>query len=190
MIWQKPLQFFETCIPYCIRANMKIPYLLFNSIDYNIDNLVHMNVKERSAKTKLSEIQYTSWTKYICTWAPIFIVTLEMGRMNFCACIQINHETQVMISLSHSFCALVPLNLPHFNVLGQVLYLKYCHPFQDIILPVNLLHWLFLQKEPVLSYISFFIDIQFSYFPNAKYFLVKINAKGLGNNFLARRKIT
>ena len=39
---------------------MKIPYLLFNSIDYNIDNLVHMNVKERSAKTKLSEIQYTS----------------------------------------------------------------------------------------------------------------------------------
>ena len=51
---------FETCIFYCIRANMKIPYLLFNSIDYNIDNLVHMNVKERSAKTKLSEIQYTS----------------------------------------------------------------------------------------------------------------------------------
>ena len=56
----KPLPFCETCIPYCIRANMKIPYLLFNSIDYNIDNLVHMNVKERSAKTKLSEIQYTS----------------------------------------------------------------------------------------------------------------------------------
>ena len=118
LIWQKPLQFFETCIPYCIRANMKIPYLLFNSIDYNIDNLVHMNVKERSAKTKLSEIQYTSWMKYICTWAPIFVVTLEMGRMNFCACIQINHETQVMISLSHSFCALVSLNLPHFNALG------------------------------------------------------------------------
>ena len=64
--------------------------------------------------------------------------------------------------------------------------------FSRYIWPVDLLYWLFLQKDlvvPILSYISFFIDIKSSYFPNAKYFLVKRNAKGLGHNFLARIKI-
>ena len=89
------------------------------SIVYNIGSCSHEREGTEERKIKSSEYQYTtSWMKYICTWVPIWnpgpwIWAEWILRGYAFVCMWINHETQDMISLSHSFDASQTANLTY-----------------------------------------------------------------------------